>query len=282
MSPLGVSRKGDNNKEDGMRGLIAVTFVLAVTAGAGTINVVSSFDPRFNPGGPWTRYAVSIEYDGRNLWTTVDGYFLKRTYPQGSIITTYNVGDIWSGGLAYDGTYLYTTDVWDSFHIYKFDPERGTIVGSFPYTPGLMAGGLTYGGRFLYFTEYLAGYLYKLNTGGSIVSSFHLGFERPWGLAYVEKAGAPYLFCATHPYRLNLQSMVYCITTTGSILGSAVWPVAGPTPDYGAAGLGYDGVYLWGIHNDGGAVENLALQMLYVTDIGVKPASAGRIKALFR
>lgn len=261
---------------------MTVTFACAAAAAAGTINVISSFDPKFNPGGPVTLYAVSIEYDGRYLWTTVDCYFLKRTYPTGSIIAVYDVRPIWSGGLAYDGTYLYTTDLWDSFHIYKFDPLRGTIVGSFPYTPGFMAGGLTYGGRFLYLTEILAGDLYILNTGGSVVGSFHLGFERPEGLAYVENAGAPYLFCSTRPYRMNLQSKVYRITTTGSILDSADWPVAGPVPDYGAAGLAYDGKYLWGIHNDGGAVENLALQMLYVTDIGVTPASLGRIKALYR
>jgi len=260
---------------------MTVTVVCAVAAAAGTINVISSFDPKFNPGGPWTRYAVSIEYDGRYLWTTVDEYFLKRTYPQGSIIATYNVGNIWSAGLAYDGTYLYTTNVWDSSHIHKFDPGRGSIVGSFSYPAGMCVRGLAYGNGFLYFTEYLAGDLYKLNTSGSIVGSFHLGFERPEGLAYVENAGAPYLFCSTRPYRMNLQSKVYCITTTGSILDSAEWPVAGPVPDYGAAGLAYDGKYLWGIHNDGGAVENLALQMLYVTDIGVKPASVGRIKALY-
>ena len=99
---------------------------------------------------------------------------------------------------------------------------------------------------------------------------------------HVEHAGTPYLFCATRPYRLNLQSMVYCITTTGSILDSAVWPVGGLGPDYGAAGLAFDGEYLWGIHNDGGPIENLALQMRYITDIGVKPASVGRIKALYR
>ena len=72
--------------------------------------------------------------------------------------------------------------------------------------------------------------------------------------------------------------MVYCITTTGSILDSAVWPFTGN----GAAGLAYDREYLWGIHNYEGPIDNLALQMRYITDIGVKPASVGRIKALFR
>lgn len=261
-----------------MRRLIAITCVFAVGAGAGTINVISSFDPKFNPGGPWTLYAVSIEHDGQYLWTTVDGYFLKRISPGGSIVATYDVGGIWSGGMAYDGTFLYTTDVWDTYHIYKFDPSRGAIVGSFPYPRVTWGAGLAYTGGFLYFADTLAGVIYKLNTGGSVVASFSLGFERPHGLAYVKNPGLPYLFCSTRPYRPNIQSLVYCITTTGSILDSAVWPFTGN----GADGLAYDGEYLWGIHNYEGPIDNLALQMRYITDIGVKPVSLGRIKALYR
>lgn len=261
-----------------MRRLIGIACVFAVGAYAGTIKVISSFDPSFNPGGPWTRYAASIEHDGRYLWTTVDGYFLKRIPPHGSIVATYSVGSIWSGGLAYDGTYLYTTDVWDTYHIYRFDPSRGAIVGSFPYPCVTWGRGLAYGGGFLYFVDTLAGFLYKLNTGGSVVASFSLGFERPHGLAYAKNPGTPYLFCSTRPYGLNSDAIVYCVTTTGSILDEAAWPIA----DYGAAGLAYDGEYLWGIHNDGGAIDNLALQMRYITDIGVRPASVGKIKALFR
>jgi hypothetical protein len=266
-----------------MRRLIALTFALAVTAGAGKINVISSFDPKFNPGGPWTWCATSIDYDGRCLWTTVVGYLLKRNYPRGSIIATYGV-PIWPVGSAYDGTYLYIIDVSTSPHIYKFDPVRGVIIGSFPYPAGMRAYGLAYGNGFLYFAEYLAGDLYKLNTSGSIVASFHLGFGTPRGLAYVENAGTPYLFCSTRPHGSNSKSVVYRITTTGSVLDSAGWPDVGLIPGCGASGLGYDGEYLWGIHNigSGAGVENLALQLQYINDFSVEPASVGKIKALFR
>jgi len=264
-----------------MKRLIAVTCVLAAAAGAGSIKIISSFDPSFNPGGPWTLYAMSIEYDGQYLWTTVDGYFLKRLHPSGSIVATYAVGGIWSGGLGYDGTYLYTTNVHYSYHIHKFDPSRGAVVGSFPCPRATRGGGLAYGGGFLYYTDWEMGVLYKLKTSGSVVSSIRLGFDRPWGLAYVKNPGAPYILCGTRPGSMSEENgVVYAMTTTGSVLDWAMWPFIGNFR--GPGGMAYDGEYLWAILNEGGALGNEALRLQYNTDIGVTPTSVGKVKALFR
>ena len=181
-------------------------------------------------------------------------------------------------GLAYDGRYIYSTNAGETRYVYKVDPATGSTVISFRYPSGARCGaGLAYDGSRLYFSCYNTSSIWRLTTTGSVLATLPTTVASATGLAYDDKtAGGPFLWLTDNPLGPARQSKIYKLTTAGSVVESANWPMTGG----GACGLAFDGAYLWGIHNGTGG--NLALQMLYVSDYGVAPASVGRIKALYR
>jgi DNA-binding beta-propeller fold protein YncE len=265
-----------------MRNRFLITILAAVlsaaAAGASYVQVVSSFVATYSVG-PTTWYAYSVEYDGTYVWTAVLYHLVKRTYPAGSILGTFRMDPYSPYGMAYDGRYIYSTNAATTRYVYKVDPATGSTVTSFGYPSGATRGaGLAYDGSRLYFSCYDTSRVWRLTTTGSVLATLPTAITKPWGLAYDDKTpGGPFLWLADHPFGSGPQSKIYKLTTAGSIIDSANWPVAG----VGACGLAFDGTYLWGINNVF-PQPNLALRMLFVSDIGVAPASVGRIKALYR
>lgn len=256
---------------------VALT-AFGATAGASYVQVISSFDARFSVG-PTTWYAYSVEYDGTYLWTAVLYHLVKRTYPAGSLLGTFRMDPYQPYGMAYDGRYIYSTNAATTRYVYKVDPATGSTVTSFRYPSGATRGaGLAYDGSSLYFADYSASRIWRLTTTGSVLATLPTVVTKPWGLAYDDKTpGGPFLWLADHPFGSGPQSKIYKLTTAGSIIDSANWPMTG----VGACGLAFDGTYLWGVNNVY-PQPNLALRMLFVSDIGVSPASIGRIKAIYR
>jgi DNA-binding beta-propeller fold protein YncE len=265
-----------------MRAFYFTTILAAASfagmAGASYVQVVSSFDATYSGAGP-TWYAYSVEYDGSYLWTSVLYHLIKRTYPAGSLVGTFGMDPYQPYGLAYDGTYIYSTNAATTRFVYQVDPGSGSTVASFPYPSGASRGaGLAFDGTYLYFSCYDASRIWRLTTAGSVVATLPTAITKPWGLAYDDRTpGGPFLWLADHPFGSGPQSKIYQLTTAGSIIDSADWPVTG----VGACGLAFDGAYLWGVNNVY-PQANYCYRMLFVSDVGVNPASVGRIKALYR
>lgn len=257
---------------------VSVLGLCAATGGASYVQVVSSFDARYSFGAT-TWYAYSVEYDGTYLWTSVLYHLVKRTYPAGSLVGTFQMDPYQPYGMAYDGRYIYSTNAATTYYVYKIDPATGSTVASFRYPSGATRGsGLAFDGSSLYFADYDASRIWRLTTAGSVLATLPTAITKPWGLAYDSKTpGGPFLWLADHPFGSGPQSKIYKLTTAGSVVDSANWPVTGT----GACGLAFDGTYLWGINNVY-PQPNYAYRMAFVSDVGVKPASVGRIKALYR
>ncbi len=260
-----------------MRALVTAiaVVVFASSAAASYLQVISSFK------GPYNRYpAYGVEYDGYRLWTTQSpGYIVQRHYPSGSVVSSFELEGFYLPiGMAYDGTYIYTSESWLAQHIYKIDPAGRTIVGSFPFPPGMtFCGGLAYDGNNLYFACLWYSWLWRITTNGSILSTFDMGIKLPSGLAYDDRTpGGPFIWCCNEPKERT--TYVYKLTTNGSVLESAKWPI----PNSNLVGLAFDGTYLWGVETPEVWNENYIYRIFYYSDAGVIPASVGRIKALYR
>lgn len=267
-----------------MRGLVTVFIVLALasSAAASYIQVISSFKGRYEYYPPNGCSAYGVEYDGSNLWTVHSAcYLVKRRYPGGSILSTYSFSPRLAlpPGMAYDGAYFYTTDALQSVpHIYKIDAAAPRIVGSFPYPAGMtFCGGLAYDGANLYFAALWRPWLWVMTTDGSILRTYDMGISMPAGLAYDDRTtGGPFLWCADEPKERITH--IYKMTTNGSVLDSAKWPINNSH----LVGLAFDGTYLWGVETAETYNDNCIYRVYYYSDSGVTPASAGRIKALYR
>jgi len=265
-----------------VRGLVTAiaVFFFASSAAASYLQVISSFKGRYEwyPGTGSPAYGV--EYDGYGLWTTQSvGYILQRHYPSGSIVSSFRLEELrLPPGMAYDGTYLYTSESWLAKYIYKIDLAGRAIAGSFPFPNGTtFCGGLAYDGNNLYFAALWRPWLWLMTTEGSILRTFDMGIDMPSGLAYDARTwGGPFIWCCDEPK--ERVTYIYKMTTNGSVLESAKWPI----PNSHLVGLGFDGNYLWCVETPEIWNENHIYRVYYFSDIGVSPASVGRIKALYR
>ena len=217
-------------------------------------------------------------------------------------------------GLGRSNTYLYTTD-YSPGTIYRVNPTTGSVYNSFAAAGGSNTRGLAYqfGGYLWQNQGYNSPYpLYRTNEGtGSIYNSYTL----PGG--HYSHGSAPLATGdggsgTTHIIVSNYSSdMVYYMTTTGSISSShsvsqdlyeiaydwrnkLVWGGMNTTTVYGFTttgslaasfskptgnvyGITYHGQYLW-VAGTSGYVYR---QHCPVLNVGVKPASMGKIKAMF-
>lgn len=151
--------------------------------------------------------------------------------------------------------------------IYRLSQD-GSVVASFA-APSY-GYGVTFDGANLWYStagSHYWNYVYKLTTGGSVLSSF----QGPHGHGYLNKGldwGGSYLWLAQASAASGL---IYQMTTAGSVVYSMFMPGREVT------GVAWDGRYVW--FADGGA--GWVYQMTW-SGVGVAPASIGKVKALFR
>ena len=199
------------------------------------------------------------------------------------------------------------------FYIYKADPANGSVISSYAAPFGAYTRGLDYGyGGYLWLGSYDVDYVYQCGeASGSVYASWPLRYELGGGLACEGDQSQPgfpraILFSSHSPpavWRQNMAgSLLSTFATAEPLAGLAwdyrnefLWGCEGGAGGYvvgydlgGAvaasfrapgvpAGLAYLGEYLW---ISGG--NDFIWQVECPGDIGLEPASVGKVKALFR
>jgi hypothetical protein len=199
--------------------------------------------------------------------------------------------------------------------VYLMNPTTGSVTASWPTPRSLGNLGLAYtSGANLYVGCVGNDTIYRCYAGnGSVVASWELGHE-PYGLAPVQTGdggvGARSLYCSDsnpsyfwrHDYisgsvtssfpaphssrsdiaydhrnvliwRYNTDGAVYGINTSGSVMASFSWSGYG---DFN--GMAYCDEFLF----IAGDIEDHIYRVHCPDDVGVRPASMGKVKALFR
>lgn len=264
--------------------VLALALVASVTgSAAGHLTINRSFEPWYDPGGGTKLPAYDIEYGVGYLWTSNGSYLVKRHSNSGAVEGYYQFGGTTPGAICSDGgygPYFYFTELQRRTHIYRFEPYAGSVVGSFRCPAVETAAGIAFDGTSLYLADWADGCLYRTTTTGSVTATINLPFDYPWGIVYDKyAAGGPCMWCTTRWPNNSGDSYVYKLTTAGSVVDRAKWLFRGT----GASGITIATSYLW-IIQDGEppAPDNLALQVKFISEPAVAPASVGRVKALFR
>jgi hypothetical protein len=266
-----------------MKKTVMVVIIFAACLGSASAtsylgNIVSSINATVQVGGS-RYYPLGIAYDGAELWTGHSRYAAEWTLT-GSRKNMYYI----NAGINYETAYdrnagrLYAINRLSTvYSILGIDPSNGSIASSFVVpSPFTVPQGLTFGGGYLYIADMYQSRILKTTTAGSVVDSINPGVFGIKGLAWDgDTAGGPYLFaCET-----NSQHTIHQINpATGSVVKS----FDGPPFTGNIIGLAWDGTYLWACQNYM-AQDMYAFQFIaYDPNIGVSPASVGRIKALYK
>jgi len=116
----------------------------------------------------------------------------------------------------------------------------------------------------------------KTTTAGSVAASINPGVFGIKGLAWDgDSAGGPFLFAC----EANAKHTIHQINpSTRSVIRS----FDGPPFSGNIIGLAWDGAYLWASQNYMGQDMYAFRFVAYDPNLGVSPASLGKVKALFR
>jgi uncharacterized repeat protein (TIGR01451 family) len=154
----------------------------------------------------------------------------------GNIVNDIPSPDTSPNGLAWDGTYL-----WSTGHatrtIYKLYAPTGAVLSSIP-APGASApltspSDLAWDGTYLWHTDFGTDMIYRLNSStGAVITSFAAPALDPEGLAW----DGTHLWVGCYD-----TSTIYRVSTAGVVADS----FAAPGAAHGADGLAWDGAYLW-------------------------------------
>jgi hypothetical protein len=256
------------------KGYVAIS-ILALSAMAvsafGWGSLVSSFSA---PSG--TQYLGGLGYRDTCLYVaTVTPNRCYRTTRTGLILASHNLPTLNPRGCAagvigsngYYWVVSYNPNV-----IYRMGYSSGSVVNSFAAPGGNGPRGLAFrasgSSYYLYYTEQSGSRLYRMNaTTGSVYASYSLSFNAS-EVAY-DPAG--YLWM-TDPTAVEVKKC----TLTGSVLDS--FSVSGHSGS--PLGCTFDGLYVWvGISRSSGS---RILQYEVESGTGIKPASFGKIKTVFR
>lgn len=197
-------------------------------------------------------------------------------------------------------------------YVYKLDPANGSVLASYAAPFGTYTKGLDYRyGGYLWFGNYDVDYVYQCDgANGSVYASWPLRYDLGGGLACEGNQTQPglpraVLFSSHYPaavWRQNLAGSLISTFATAERLAGLAWDygngflwgceeAAGSRVvayDLGGtlaasfrapaapAGLAYLGEYLW---ISGG--DDFIWQVECPGDIGLAPASVGKVKALF-
>ena len=162
------------------------------------------------------------------IWNV--GYLWTGTVAQGTVISSFASPSNQPYDLAWDGTYLWNTDVGTNL-IYKLNPDTGATVDSFA-APAGNTRGLTFDGTYLRCSDITTDLIYKLNPEtGAVISSFATPDGNVGGLTW----DGTYLWCCD----FNTNKIYKLNPETGAVISSFVLPATSPS------GLAWDGTYLW-------------------------------------
>ncbi|UCH78299.1 MAG: hypothetical protein JSU81_11360 [Candidatus Coatesbacteria bacterium] len=203
-------------------------------------------------------FCHSLGWDGRYLWSLYDDHTNPITVfcldpGTGSVVASFGYREApvhGEPGLAADASYVYTAHG-SPDHIHTWT-HTGTLLNTFKWP--FFDRGLAYDGAY-FWCGGMPNYVFKTTLSGSVVASFPVGFHM-----YDAGYDGDFVICTTNGY-------LHAVTTTGSVVKTVAVPAS--------LGCDWGGGYLW----VGGAyVYKLGWESL----IGVRPASFGKIKALWR
>ena len=268
--------------------ILAITLAVCVVSSAAELgSVVSSFTLR----PCWPDAATSgMTYANGFLWTLqIDSgppgaTIVKRVHPTGSILASYKISpdelDIFEE-LTYDGNYFWAgrcTVSWQDPKLLKIDAGTMSIVSSVPlnwFENEIV--GLDWNGQDFWFSYFGApNETYRMTTSGSVVASYPIRYDFSFGIAY-----APGLAGGARVFE--------CHRPGGSSTRINVYKAAGHKSEYSfliqrerpCRIFCWDGEYLW-LNESLPTGENACRVVAWPPDIGVEPASLGKVKAVFR
>ena len=231
----------------------------------------------------------------------------------GSVVRSFAIPGGNTGGMARSNGYLYSND-YSPGRIYRMTPTTGSVSASFNAAGGSNTRGLAYqwGGYLWQNKAYTSPYrIYRTNTSnGSVYNYYSLPNSTTHGSAVLATgdggAGTTRIILS----RYNATSTVYFMRTTGGITGSIscntylyeiaydwrnrlIWGGMNDGYVYGFTTTGsrvarfrkpsgnvysitYHGQYLWV-----GGTSGLIYQIHCPGNVGVKPTSLGKIKAIY-
>lgn len=162
----------------------------------------------------------------------------------------YLLPDTWPGDLAFDGQYLWITNLkLDQLEIYRYDQTMGVkMEGTSFSVSGKKLAGLTFDGEYLWASHYIDDSLYQYDLSGNIRKTITKAdliagdpnkantHGNPKGLAFGR--GNLWLADSTDDkiYRLNVEEDVMVMEE---------YAVPSPNTDPVPTGLAFDGTYLW-------------------------------------
>jgi hypothetical protein len=233
----------------------------------------------------------------------------------GDIVSSFPAPASSPRGLARANGVLFCLDYNTPNYVYRLSPSTGAVTGSWPapYTTGNRGLAYIYGG-YVYVGCWSNDTIYRCDSGdGSVIASWAAGHD-PNGLAPVATgdggSGATSLYCSDsspiyfweHHYttgsimgsfaaphssyndiaydwrnqiiwQYDNDQVVYGIDTSGSVVASFAWT------GYGSYnGITYHGEYLFIAADTGDTIYRVHCP----NNVGVRPASMGKVKAIFR
>ncbi|UCH79232.1 MAG: hypothetical protein JSU81_04595 [Candidatus Coatesbacteria bacterium] len=265
--------------------LALTALAVVVTAAYGTNylgSVISSWDGRHVQGSA-TYYPLGITYGDGHIWLCYSTFFTKRLPATGSIVDLVGFSGRYGYDLGYETSTSYLYFACGTYGVYVRNSSTGADVRNF----GLPAGATSASGidfdngtaaSPVWLGDQTAWRIFNLTSTGSLVSSLSTTFGGVGGVAYDgATSGGPYLFAGTR----GTPCQVYSVSPTS---GSVLYSFEAPVSNGALRGLTWDGTYLWTIDNRFGSPNvGWVYQFIgYVPNIGVVPASVGKIKALYR
>ena len=252
--------------------LVAVATLCAAGAAFGALgDIVGSFRVSNQCAG----LAISSRYLYSNDYSPGVIYLVHRT--TGSVYSTFNsVHTSNSRGLAFDGNYLWQNKAYTiPYQTYRTSAATGSIYASYPLPTGTTHGvapraTADYGAgtNALFQSDYRYDQIYVMTLAGSITSSFSVPSTcMMYEIAYDWRNKL--VWGAMNA--ISGQVPIWGVNTAGSIVVSFGVPI---TYSYG---LTYAGEYLWA-GNLAGWIYRIHCPVV----VGVKPASMGKVKAMFR
>lgn len=239
--------------------LVAVATLCVVGAAFAAGSIISSFQSPFHPS-----YVKGMDYYGGYIWHVSNAAnVIYQTTTTGSVVRSFT-GPSMTMGIYCTGSYLWTCSFSPAMVYYM--TTTGSIINSFS---GPANGyGLTFDGTYLWYSSAVSGNnIYRITTTGSVLNSFRGPGTFNGGLDYANG----YIWVADWP---SSGAGIYRITTTGSVVESYVpVPTSSRTP-----GVCWDGNYVW--YNDYSGTHYVYRMDTVLT--GIRPASLGKVKALFR
>jgi hypothetical protein len=184
--------------------------------------------------------ANGIQYIAGQKIDSPDRYYYSMSAdPLDDTLQIFRTPGTWPGGLTYDGTYFWNTDL-DARLIYKLD-ANGQVDTTFApppdsYTPS----GIEWDGANLWLVDEQLAMIYKLNpANGEVLNSFHIpdtlvGDQNSWGLAW----DGEYLWYS----RYGERSRIFKIDPANGDTLFAFNP-----PDHDILGIAWDGAHICGV-----------------------------------